>query len=111
MSSKSKPHARNLRKQSTEAEKDLWYNLRDRGLCGEKARRQHAIGEYIVDFVFLEKRLIIELDGGHHQRKKDEDKAREQWLRSEGYKVLRFWNNDILNNMEGVLETIKKHLA
>ena len=111
MSNKLKAHARNLRTKLTYAEKVIWFSLRNRNLCSEKVRRQHPIGSYIVDFVYLEKKLIIELDGGQHQRKKDQDTAREQWLMSEGYKVLRFWNNDVLNNLEGVLETIGKHLV
>jgi very-short-patch-repair endonuclease len=104
------PTAQNLRRKTTEAEKILWKYLRDRQLCSEKVRRQHPIGPYIVDFVFLEKKLIVELDGGQHQMRQAADKKRETWLNCEGYKVLRFWNNDVMNNVEGILETIGKHL-
>ena len=104
------PNAQILRKKSTDAERLLWRNLRDRQLCSEKVRRQHPIGPYIVDFVFLEKKLIVELDGGQHQIRRAADEKRDKWLIQEGYTILRFWNNDALNNAEGILETIRKHL-
>jgi very-short-patch-repair endonuclease len=103
-------NAQILRKKSTDAEKILWRYLRDRQHCTEKVRRQHPIGPYIVDFVFLEKKLIVELDGGQHQIRQAADKKRDIWLNREGYKVLRFWNNDVMNNLEGILETLRKHL-
>ena len=73
---------------------------------GLKFRRQQPIGNYVVDFICLEKSLVIEVDGGQHAgNKKDEE--RDAWLKSEGFKVLRFWNNEVLNNMEGVSEMIR----
>jgi very-short-patch-repair endonuclease len=104
------PHAQILRRKSTDAERLLWRNLRDRQLYSEKVRRQHPIGPYIVDFVFLERKLIIEVDGGQHQIRRASDEKRDKWLIREGYTVLRFWNNDVLNNAEGILETIRKNL-
>ena len=99
------PHAKNLRKNQTEAEKVLWRHLRSKGLSGLKFRRQQPIGACIVDFVCLEKRLVIEVDGGQHSNS-EEDRRRDAWLQSEGYAVLRFWNNEVLGNMDGVMEMI-----
>ncbi len=96
--------ARNLRNNLTEAEKYIWYMLRS-GNLGAKFRRQAVIGRYIVDFVCYEKRLIIEVDGGQHADSMA-DKERDEWLKREGFEVLRFWNNDVLENREGVLEKI-----
>jgi very-short-patch-repair endonuclease len=110
MSSSLKRHAKILRRKSTEAEKILWRSLRDRQLCSEKVRRQHPIGPYVVDFVFLEKKVIVELDGGQHQVRQVADKKRDSWLTREGYTVLRFWNNDVMKNREGILQTLRKHL-
>ena len=76
---------------------------------GIKFRRQVIIGQYIVDFVCFEKRLVIEIDGGQHAGS-DEDKIRDEWLKAEGFEVLRFWNNEVLGNREGVLQSIVKHL-
>jgi len=76
-------------------------------LEGLSFRRQHPIGRYIVDFVCLEKHLIIEIDGGQHDIERDKDEVRTKWLVSEGYRVLRFWNNEVLTNLEGVLDTIR----
>jgi very-short-patch-repair endonuclease len=75
---------------------------------GLKFRRQAPIGRYIVDFVCYEKKVIIELDGGQHSEKPEKDKARDAWFRSEGFRVLRFWNNDVLSQTEEVLEAIVK---
>jgi very-short-patch-repair endonuclease len=101
--------ARNLRKQSTEAEKLLWKNLRAKQLEGLKFRRQQPIGNYIIDFVCFEKGLVIELDGGQHVLEKEKDMIRDQWLSAEGFRILRFWNTEVLTNTAGVLETIRKH--
>jgi len=101
--------ARNLRKQSTEAEKLLWKNLRAKQLEGFKFKRQQPIGNYIVDFVCFEKGLVIELDGGQHAVEKEKDITRDHWLNTEGFKVLRFWNTDVLMNTAGVLEIIRQH--
>ena len=102
--------ARQLRRNQTDAEKILWKHLRARQLCGLKFRRQHQIGNYIVDFVCLEKSIIIEVDGGQHSEN-EKDKERDKWLEEEeeGFTVLRFWNNEVMKNIEGVLEKIRMH--
>ncbi len=96
--------AQALRINATDAEKYLWYILRLKNL-GFKFRRQAVIGPYIVDFICFEKRLIIELDGGQHADNM-EDKERYEYLKQRGYRVLRFWNNDVLRNREGVVTKI-----
>ncbi len=98
--------AKNLRKRTTNAEKLLWKHLRSKQLKRLKFRRQHPIGDYIVDFACLEKQIVIELDGGQHTINKNRDKERDKWLKKEGFKVLRFWNNEVLTNTEAVLEVI-----
>ena len=98
--------ARELRRASTDAERAFWRQVRDRGLGGHKFRRQVPIGPYIADFLCLEARLIIEFDGGHHQEQTAADERRTQWFESEGYHVLRLWNNDVLLNITGALETV-----
>jgi very-short-patch-repair endonuclease len=97
--------ARRLRRDSTSAELRLWNKLRSRLLGGHKFVRQQSIGRYVVDFVCREKRLIIEVDGGQHLEN-PVDRVRDQWLREHNYRVLRFCNNDVMNNMDGVLEVI-----
>ncbi len=85
----------------------IWRHLRAKQIEELKFRRQQPIGNYVVDFICLEKSLVIEADGGQHaDNTKDEE--RDAWLTSEGFKVLRFWNNEVLTNMEGVLEVIRK---
>ena len=103
--------ARNLRKQSTEAEKLLWYHLRAHRMAGFKFRRQLVIEPYIVDFACLEARLIIEADGGQHMTQDSEDAFRTNYLESMGYRVLRFWNNEILTDTHSVLAQIHKALT
>ena len=98
-------NARRLRNESTEAEKKLWFYLKSDQL-GCRFRRQLSIGPYIADFACPEKKLVIELDGGQHAEQQGYDDARTKYIESKGYKVLRFWNNDILGNIEGILETI-----
>src|SRR5688572_30542547 len=98
--------ARKLRRNQTDAERTLWFRLRDRRLRGLKFRRQVPIGGYIVDFCCEYTRLIIELDGGQHVEQSKEDAERTSALEAMGYLVLRFWNNDVLLNTEGVLESI-----
>ncbi|MBI3541141.1 MAG: endonuclease domain-containing protein [Deltaproteobacteria bacterium] len=97
-----------LRKESTDTEKVLWHCLRSKQLSGLKFRRQQPMGNFIVDFVCLEKRVIIECDGGQHAFQVEKDKERDQWFEKEGYRVLRFWDSDVLNNTEGVLEAISE---
>ena len=101
---------RSLRTFSTEAEKRLWSQLRGRRLLGLKFRRQLWIGNYIVDFACLERRLISEADGGQHVEQADYDERRTAFLVKEGFRVLRFWNNDVLANLDGVLTTIMNAL-
>jgi len=100
--------SRKLRNNLTDAEKFLWYFLRADNL-GVKFRRQAVIGKYIVDFACYEKKLVIEIDGGQHYESSG-DKVRDQWLRSQGFTVLRFWNNEVLENREGVVLKIIEHL-
>ena len=99
-------NARDLRRNLTDAERALWRHLRQRQIAGLKFRRQHPIDHYILDFVCLEARLVIELDGGRHADRQDEDQERTAWLGARGYRVLRFWNTEVLENPEGVLEVI-----
>ena len=101
------PTARTLRKPQTDAEALLWYYIRDKQLDGYKFRRQQPIGPYIVDFACLSKKILIELDGGHHAGQREQDEARDRFLRNEGYRVLRFWNNEVFENCSGVLEAIR----
>ncbi len=103
--------ARQLRRRQTDTERKVWQVLRAGRLGGWKFRRQQPIGRYIVDFVCLEKRLVIELDGGQHQDRADEDHERDRWLAANGFKVLRFWNNDVMQNLEGVVERIARELS
>ncbi|MGE3258232.1 MAG: endonuclease domain-containing protein [Geobacter sp.] len=100
--------ARELRKRSTDAEQALWKHLKGRQFCGMKFRRQEQIGRFIADFVCYEKRLIIEADGGQHAVEKEKDLERTAWLASQGFAVLRFWNNDVLKNIDGVLEELRR---
>jgi very-short-patch-repair endonuclease len=96
---------RRLRRDATDAERKLWFALRDRRLGGFKFVRQEAIGPYVVDFVCREQGLIIEVDGGQHADN-PRDRIRDAALAAEGYRVLRFWNSDVLGNKEGVLTVI-----
>ena len=90
----------------TDAEKELWRHLRKRQLNNFKFRRQHPFGDYILDFVCLEAMLVVELDGGQHATQVDADSKRTLELNKAGFRVLRFWNNEVLNNIEGVVESI-----
>ena len=98
--------ARDLRHTQTDVERALWRLLRSREMAGFKFRRQHPLCGYIVDFVCLEKRLVVELDGGQHQEQAEYDRARTRKLEAAGFCVLRFWNNDLIENRQGVLESI-----
>ena len=99
--------AKELRTNSTDAESLLWQRLKAKQLDGLKFRRQEQIGRFIADFVCYEKSIIVEADGGQHALEKKKDEERTQWLNSQGFTVLRFWNNDVLTNIEGVLEVIR----
>ena len=101
---------RNLRQNATDAERRLWSHLRNRQLDGHKFRRQVPLGPYIADFACLSERLIVEVDGGQHAWQATTDAARTPWLEAEGYRVLRFWNSEVLGNLEGVLQTIRHTL-
>jgi very-short-patch-repair endonuclease len=100
-------HAKALRSNQTDAEQRLWYQLRAHRFMGLKFKRQKLLGRYIVDFVCLEHRLAIELDGGQHAEQVAYDRQRDTWLRQQGYTVLRFWNNDVMQQLDGVLERIR----
>ena len=102
--------ARNLRRDSTDAERAFWNQVRDRRLGGHRFRRQVPLGPYIADFVCSEAKLIVELDGGQHQQHVAADHQRTRWLEREEYRVLRVWNNDVLGNMEGVLVAVLAEL-
>jgi very-short-patch-repair endonuclease len=104
--------AKSLRKRSTDAEQLLWSRLRAGRFEGMRFRRQHPIGRCIVDFVCLERRLIIELDGGQHALPDeiDKDRQRDAWLEKEGYTVVRFWDNEVLMNIRGVLDALMEKL-
>jgi very-short-patch-repair endonuclease len=102
--------ARNLRKTASDAENRLWTELRARRLKGFKFKRQVSLGDYIVDFACLETGLIVEVDGGQHLEQEAHDQARARWLQDNGYRVLRFWNDDILLRLADVLEQIIRHL-
>ncbi|KAF1708610.1 endonuclease domain-containing protein [Pseudoxanthomonas sacheonensis] len=97
--------ARHLRRHMTDAESSLWHHLRNRTLMGCKFRRQHPIGPYIVDFACVERKLVIELDGSQHADSAS-DSARTSWIQANGYRVLRFWNNDALRQQQVVLAVI-----
>lgn len=98
--------ARALRQAQTDAEGLLWHYLRGKRLGGYKFRRQQPIGPYIVDFACLSRKLLIEVDGGYHVQRKDYDERRDRFLRNEGYRVLRFWNNEVFEDCFGVLEKV-----
>ena len=103
-----KQRARELRKEMTPAEKKLWQVLRGNQLDGLYFRRQHAFGTYIVDFVCIPEKLVIEVDGGSHLEQEDYDQERTRWLEEEkGYQVIRFSNDDVLKNIHEVVEAIR----
>jgi len=100
--------AKELRQNMTDAEQLLWKQLRAQRFLGLKFRRQVPIGDYIADFACFEARLIIELDGGQHAEQEAQDGARDAWLHAQGFAVLRFWNHEVLGNLEGVLAVIQR---
>ncbi|MDP4028817.1 MAG: endonuclease domain-containing protein [Gallionella sp.] len=104
-------NAKTLRSHQTDAENRLWYHLRANRFMGLKFKRQKPMGSYIVDFICIEQRLIIELDGGQHAEQITYDLRRDTWLRSQGYTVLRFWNNEVMQQLDGVLEQIRITIA
>ncbi len=102
---RNRSNARSLRNTMTEAEKRIWFRLRAHRLNGASLRRQIPVGTYIVDFVCFDARLIVEIDGGQHADN-PRGQVRDAWLASQGFTVLRFWNNDVLANTDGVIEKI-----
>ncbi len=103
--------ARALRGALTDAEQRLWYHLRNRRLGGHKFRRQVPFGPYVADFVCMAARLIVEVDGGQHAQRAVEDARRTRYLEDQGYRVVRFWNNEVLGNLEGVLQRLSVVIA
>jgi very-short-patch-repair endonuclease len=106
---KSVIRARQLRVRMTDAETKLWFALRDRRFSGVKFRRQVSVRPFIADFVCFEVRAVIEVDGGQHAESKS-DRIRDRWFAENGYVVLRFWNNDVLKNLDGVLTSLSETL-
>jgi very-short-patch-repair endonuclease len=102
--------SRQLRRASTDAERRMWSALRDRRLARYKFRRQHPIGHYVVDFTCTKRALVIEIDGGQHADRTT-DTRRTAQLESQGWKVMRFWNNEVLANTGGVIDTILRALG
>ena len=101
--------AQELRNNATDAERMLWHHLNRRQLEGFKFSRQMPVGPFICDFLCRERRLIVELDGGQHAENR-QDRRRTAYFEQEGYRVIRFWNNDVLGNVEGVLQSIRSTL-
>ncbi len=97
--------ARRLRRDATEAEKRLWRRLRE-AFPEAKFRRQSPVGPYVADFLSFRHRLVIEVDGGQHALQAERDSRRSQFLRNQGYQVMRFWNNEVMENADGVLQAI-----
>jgi very-short-patch-repair endonuclease len=104
-------HAKTLRKDMTDAERRLWYHLRGHRFEGGKFKRQKPLGPFIVDFVCLSSRLVIELDGGQHADDPAYDQRRDALLAANGYRVLRFWNHEVMQELNGVLERIREALV
>jgi adenine-specific DNA-methyltransferase len=98
--------AKRLRRDQTDAELKFWMRLRSRQIKGLKFRRQHSIGPYIVDFCCLEKKIVVEIDGGQHAEQTEEDQRRTNYLSKCGFRVLRYWNHDVLKFTDVVLEDI-----
>ena len=101
---------RSLRNNATDAERALWLRLKGRQLERCKFRRQHPFADYILDFVCLERRIVVELDGSQHRDASAYDATRSEFLRAAGFVVLRFWNNEVFGEVDGVLEVIRREL-
>jgi very-short-patch-repair endonuclease len=102
--------ARSLRSGMTDVERLLWQAIRGKQVNANRFRRQHPIGPYIADFACIEQKLVIELDGGQHQDQLVQDDRRTDYLQALGWHVLRFWNNEVVNNLDEVLSTIAEHM-
>ncbi len=111
VSLKLRNRARKLRRQQTDVETKVWFRLRDRQLCEAKFRRQHPIGPYIVDFCCPDRGLVVELDGGQHAEQTLADQARTRFLEADGYRVVRFWDHEVLDSMDTILEEIVRLLS
>ena len=105
-SQRGKSNARALRTSQTDAEQKLWHLLRSRNLAQTKFRRQHPVGPYVVDFICLNEKLVVEIDGGQHQQQQIYDMRRTVFLEQAGYRVIRFWNDDVLTKTDSVLQVI-----
>ena len=103
-------HARDLRTNATDAERRLWRHLKGRQLCRLKFRRQFAIAGFVADFACVEINLVVELDGGQHSERAAEDASRTKRIEANGYRVLRFWNDDVLTRTDAVLDEIHRHV-
>ncbi len=103
--------ARTLRRTMTDAEHAFWYRVRNRALGGHRFRRQQEVGPYIADFICKNAMLVVEMDGGQHGDQQEYDVRRTAFLQSQGYRVLRFWNHDVLTDIESVLEVVVGVLA
>ena len=103
-------NARSLRATMTDAERNLWHSIRKNQL-GVRFRRQHPIEKFTVDFACLDQKVVLEIDGGQHANESVRDESRTRILEAHGFKVLRFWNNEVLQNLEGVLQMITQELA
>lgn len=110
-SQRGKRNARGLRKSKTDAERKIWQLLRSRNLNDAKFRRQHPLGPYIVDFICINEKLIIEVDGSQHQQQQSYDAQRTTFLEQAGYRVIRFWDNDVLLQTENVMQAIYDRLV
>ncbi len=103
--------ARKLRNNATDAERHLWRHLRRRQLKGHRFRRQYPIGPYITDFACVEQRLVVELDGGQHAERAAYDRSRDRYISQAGFRALRYWNDQVLQETEAVLADILRHLS
>lgn len=110
MSNRLLPLAKRMRTDATDAERKMWQMLRAGRLQAHKFRRQQPLGDYIVDFVCFERRLIVEIDGGQHLDNVESDALRTTWLESQGYRVKRYWNHDVLKQPDAVTEDILRAL-
>ena len=106
----SRDRARRLRRDETEAERTLWARLRERRLIDAKFRRQHPVGPFVTDFCCSERGLVVELDAGQHAVRLETDGRRTEFLAARGFRVLRFWDNEVFKNIEGVLHVIAQAL-
>ncbi|MBS0569884.1 MAG: DUF559 domain-containing protein [Proteobacteria bacterium] len=103
--------AKDMRRDATDAESSIWRQLRAHRFQGWKFKRQQTLGPYIVDFVCFDQKLVIEIDGGQHGDQASYDRDRTRWLEEQGFRVLRFWNNEVAMNLQDVLEAISTALA